>query len=72
MTNFIICARHLHRADGISLQGATLRQDLDENQEMYGRKLTNREIVEKEEVAPEAAKELLALLNKYASRIRNR
>ena len=30
---------------GISLQGATLRQDLDDNGAIYGRKLTNKEIV---------------------------
>jgi lipid-binding SYLF domain-containing protein len=30
---------------GISLQGATLRQDLDDNAVLYGKKLENREIV---------------------------
>jgi Las17-binding protein actin regulator len=32
---------------GISLQGATLRQDLDDNAVLYGKKLENREIVTK-------------------------
>ena len=48
---------------GVSLQGATLRQDLDENQELYGRRLTNKQIVMKRMQAPAAASELLAVLN---------
>ena len=30
---------------GVALEGATLRQDLDDNAEIYGRKLDNREIL---------------------------
>ncbi len=30
---------------GIALEGATLRQDLDDNQNIYGRRIENREIV---------------------------
>ena len=30
---------------GIALEGATLRQDLDDNASLYGRKLETREIV---------------------------
>ena len=30
---------------GISLKGATLRPDLDENLELYGRKIENREMM---------------------------
>lgn len=52
---------------GISLQGATLRQDLDENRELYGRKLDNREIVTSHMAAPHAAHRLLALLQRYPS-----
>ena len=48
---------------GVSLQGATLRQDLDENQELYGRRLTNKQIVMKRMKAPAAASELMAVLN---------
>jgi lipid-binding SYLF domain-containing protein len=51
---------------GISLQGATLRQDLDENRELYGRNLTNQQIVMKQVKAPEAAAELLGVLTKYS------
>jgi lipid-binding SYLF domain-containing protein len=48
---------------GVSLQGATLRQDLDENRELYGHPITNREIVMKKVIAPSAASELLKVLN---------
>src|SRR6266853_2519339 len=47
---------------GVSLTGATLRQDLDDNQALYGQKLENREIVDKGTAPPEAAHELLSLL----------
>jgi lipid-binding SYLF domain-containing protein len=51
---------------GIALQGATLREDMDDNQAMYGEKLSNRDIVTKSHKVPEAASELLSLLNKYS------
>jgi lipid-binding SYLF domain-containing protein len=51
---------------GISLGGATLRQDLDDNRTLYGKTLENREIVSKPTKPPKAAKELLVLLNKYS------
>jgi lipid-binding SYLF domain-containing protein len=53
---------------GISLNGSTLREDLDDNRALYGRTVTNREIIEKGLPAPPAAKELLAALQKYAGR----
>jgi lipid-binding SYLF domain-containing protein len=53
---------------GVSLQGATLRQELDVNKELYGEPLENRAIVLNEPAAPEAASKLLSLLNKYSSR----
>jgi lipid-binding SYLF domain-containing protein len=52
---------------GIALSGATLRQDLDENSEMYGKKLTTREIVNGNVQPPAAASELLNLLTKYSN-----
>jgi len=55
---------------GISLQGATLRQDLDDNATLYGKKLENREIVTKGIRPPKAAAKLMALLNKYSFRER--
>jgi lipid-binding SYLF domain-containing protein len=53
---------------GVSLQGATLRQDLDDNARLYGKKLRNRDIVENGVRAPEAADKLIALLNRYSAR----
>jgi lipid-binding SYLF domain-containing protein len=53
---------------GISLQGATLREDEDANQALYGKKLTNREIVEKKVPPPPAAAHLLSMLNRYSPR----
>lgn len=55
---------------GISLQGATLRQDLDDNATLYGKKLENRDIVTKGIRPPKAAAKLMALLNKYSFRER--
>ena len=53
---------------GLAFQGATLRQDLDDNNVLYGKKLENREIVTKGIRPPKAARKLLTLLNKYSSR----
>ena len=54
---------------GLALEGATLRQDLDDNATLYGRKLENREIVTKGvRHAPKAAMKLMALLNRYSRR----
>ncbi len=53
---------------GISLQGATLRQDVSENRALYGRSLENKEIITQELPPPDAAARLLSALNKYSSR----
>jgi lipid-binding SYLF domain-containing protein len=53
---------------GLALSGATLRQDLDENNELYGRKVSTKEIVEGQVQPPAAASELLDLLRNYAQR----
>lgn len=55
---------------GLALEGATLRQDLDDNATLYGKKLENREIVTKGVRPPKAADKLLALLNRYSSKAR--
>jgi lipid-binding SYLF domain-containing protein len=55
---------------GVALEGATLRQDLDDNATLYGRKLENREIVTKGVRPPKAAARLLDLLNRYSARER--
>jgi lipid-binding SYLF domain-containing protein len=53
---------------GISLNGSTLREDSDWNNELYGRKISNREILTQGVAAPKAADEFLAGLNKFSSR----
>jgi len=53
---------------GLALEGATLRQDLDDNAAIYGRKLENRQIVTGSVRAPRSAARLIGLLNKYSSR----
>ena len=55
---------------GLALEGATLRQDLDDNATLYGRKLQNREIVTGGRSAPDSAAPLMTLLNKYSDRER--
>ncbi len=53
---------------GVSLQGATLRQDLDDNQELYGKPYENRDILSGKVPMPEAASKLNSLLDKYSAR----
>src|SRR3984893_10235763 len=53
---------------GVSLSGATLRDDEDWNMELYGKKLTNREIIRGNMAPPKAAASLIAELNRYSSR----
>ena len=53
---------------GVALEGATLRQDLDDNAKLYGSKMENRAIITTGVRAPKAAARLLALLNKYSYR----
>lgn len=55
---------------GLALEGATLRQDLDDNATLYGKKLENRDIVTTGVRAPKAAAKLIALLNRYSTRER--
>jgi len=55
---------------GIALEGATLRQDLDDNATLYGKRLENREIVTNGIAAPRAAAKLLGLLNRHSDRER--
>ena len=53
---------------GISLQGATLREDKDWNEELYGQGLTNRAIITGGRPTPASAAKLLSELNRYSSR----
>jgi SH3 domain-containing YSC84-like protein 1 len=52
---------------GIALQGATLRQDLDANQILYGKRIENRDVVKQGIAPPPAASKLLNALNQYSS-----
>ncbi|HEY6342300.1 MAG TPA: lipid-binding SYLF domain-containing protein [Bryobacteraceae bacterium] len=53
---------------GISLTGATLREDEDWNRELYGKGLKNREIITGNTPPPASAQVWMDLLNKYSSR----
>jgi lipid-binding SYLF domain-containing protein len=53
---------------GISLKGATLREEKGWNKDLYGKKLTNREIITGGISAPAAANEWMSELNRYSSR----
>jgi lipid-binding SYLF domain-containing protein len=55
---------------GLALEGATLRQDLDDNAALYGKKLENRQIVTTPVRTPKAAAKLIGLLNRHSARER--
>jgi SH3 domain-containing YSC84-like protein 1 len=50
---------------GISLQGATLREDGGENKELYGKELPNREVVRGSTSIPTVAESFIKALSKY-------
>jgi SH3 domain-containing YSC84-like protein 1 len=51
---------------GLSLEGATMRPDTKENSKLYGRDITNKEILETGVATPRATRPLVALLNRYS------
>jgi lipid-binding SYLF domain-containing protein len=53
---------------GVSLDGATLRNDLDENKAMYGQRWTSAELLMSGTKPPAAAAKLMSGLNKYSPR----
>jgi len=53
---------------GVSLEGATLRPDDDANKDMYGKEMSNKDIVFGNVKVPRAAARLLAELNTQSSR----
>ena len=55
---------------GVALEGATLREDLDDNATLYGKKLENRDIVTDGRPAPESGVALIGLLDKQSARER--
>ena len=52
---------------GVALQGATLRNDDEGNNELYGKNLTSKEILTSDVTAPSDAQPLRAALNRYSS-----
>jgi lipid-binding SYLF domain-containing protein len=55
---------------GVSLEGATLRNDMDENEILYGKRWTSKQILGSGAKMPEAASKLIAVLNKHSVRER--
>jgi len=53
---------------GIALNGATLRPDRDANMELYGAKLSSREVLMSAKRPPAAARPLIAELDRYSMR----
>jgi lipid-binding SYLF domain-containing protein len=51
---------------GVALTGATLRNDLDENKELYGQPLSNKDILMSNTAPPASARPLIATLNRYS------
>ena len=53
---------------GASLDGATLRNDIDENQALYGQRWTSKQILGSGATIPATAGKLITELNKYSPR----
>jgi lipid-binding SYLF domain-containing protein len=53
---------------GISLSGATLREDSDWNVELYGKSITNRQVITGTQAPPAAAGAFMTELNRFSSR----
>lgn len=53
---------------GVSLNGATLREDADWNKELYGRDISNKQILTDNVPPPASATTFIDELNKYSSR----
>ena len=45
---------------------ATRRNDLDQNKELYGKPVTNKEVIGSNMAVPDSAQPLIAQLNKYS------
>ena len=51
---------------GIALQGATLREDKEGNEELYGSAMGNKDILMSSTKSPASASRLESMLNKYS------
>jgi lipid-binding SYLF domain-containing protein len=57
---------------GISLNGATLRPDEDSNKELYGSRMTTKEVLASNQTRPAAADKLVSELNRFSMRSREK
>jgi SH3 domain-containing YSC84-like protein 1 len=64
----LVWARSRGLFAGISLKGSTLREDKTWNRELYGKDVSNKDILTKGVAAPAASAELLTELNRFSSR----
>jgi lipid-binding SYLF domain-containing protein len=53
---------------GVSLEGATLRQDTSVNRKLYGQAYSNKDIINMNMAPPAEAERLVSLLGKYSGR----
>lgn len=53
---------------GLALNGATLRPDNSDNEQLYGSKMANRDILMGDTKSPDAAQQLTAALDRYSHR----
>lgn len=53
---------------GVSLKGSTLREDKDWNTKLYGKDVSNKDIIQKGIQPPPAAEALISELNRYSGR----
>jgi lipid-binding SYLF domain-containing protein len=51
---------------GIALKGGTVRNDLDDNEALYGKKMTNKEVLTSDLKTPTAAMPLIRELDRYS------
>jgi outer membrane protein OmpA-like peptidoglycan-associated protein len=53
---------------GVSLEGSTLRPDNSENRKLYGREISNKDILQGKVPVPPAGRQLIGTLNRYSGR----
>lgn len=66
MTDILSWSRSQGLFAGVALEGAILQQDLDGNDRLYGKKLSNRDVVTRNVRPPRSAAALVALLNRFS------
>jgi lipid-binding SYLF domain-containing protein len=55
---------------GVSLNGTVVEGDKSENEKLYGKPLSSKEIIEAKPASPPAARPLISVLDKYAPAVR--